>query len=194
MIDNPFTQKRIRAEVRLAGIEARQGYHRENDMPGTFVTGNSGVSRSRRRKLARQLDRTINLAVEYVQVHKQTQRLKRQEQAFAAGLIDRHGRRKKQPKPEKKRTRRQKSQMAFEERLFAGVFPCGIGYADRAVEENGDFKHLAFLSFRTLKLELRAGCQAEFCALIKKDAAVIQSRRGEQYQVSTSGQTVLLGG
>jgi hypothetical protein len=40
-------------------------------------------------------------------------------------------------------------------RLFIGVFPCGISYADRHHEEYGDYKALAFLPYESLTLEFR---------------------------------------
>jgi hypothetical protein len=80
------------------------------------------------------------------------------------------------------------------ERLFIGVYPTGISYADRSREKHGDYARCAFLSFRTLDLEIEPDCSAALRTLIVKDAAKIQARRGEQYQVSASGQTVLLGG
>jgi hypothetical protein len=41
-------------------------------------------------------------------------------------------------------------------RLFIGVFPCGISYADRHHEEHGDYKTLAFLPYNSLVLEFRS--------------------------------------
>jgi hypothetical protein len=79
------------------------------------------------------------------------------------------------------------------ERLFAGVFTTGISYADRTVEEHGDMKRLAFLDFGTLQLEVRPDCPSDLRPLIETDAAAIQAKRGEQYQVSAAGQTVTLG-
>ena len=80
------------------------------------------------------------------------------------------------------------------ERLFVGVFPAGISYADRSREKHGDYARCAFLSFRTLELELESDCPQALRALIVKDAARIQARRGQQYEVSACGQTVRLGG
>ena len=80
------------------------------------------------------------------------------------------------------------------ERLFAGCYPTGIVYADRARERHGDYVRLGFLSFSTLKLEIESDCPSELREIIVKDAAGIQARKGEQYQVSTAGQTVMLGG
>lgn len=78
-------------------------------------------------------------------------------------------------------------------RIFAAVYPTGIGYADRSKEVHGDYKRLAFLTFRTLALTIEPGCPADIRRDIEASAAAIQARRGEPYQVSTSGQTVTLG-
>lgn len=80
------------------------------------------------------------------------------------------------------------------ERLFSGCYPCGIVYADRHREKHGDYARLAFLPYSTLELEIEADCPAELRVRIEADAAHIQSRRGERFQVSSSGQTVMLGG
>lgn len=77
-------------------------------------------------------------------------------------------------------------------RLFAGVYTTGISYADREREVGGDYKRVAFLSFGTLELDIYDS-KSPLLAEIRKDAATIHARRGEQYQISTSGQTVTLG-
>ncbi|HUJ08545.1 MAG TPA: hypothetical protein VL171_00825 [Verrucomicrobiae bacterium] len=79
------------------------------------------------------------------------------------------------------------------ERLFIGVFPCGISYADAAHGVAGDYKRLAFLPFATLELKVEPDCPPELAERIRADAAVIQMKRGQPYQVSTCGQTVILG-
>lgn len=78
-------------------------------------------------------------------------------------------------------------------RLFAGVFPAGISWADKAHEENGDYKRVAFLSYETLKLDVH-NPRSPLLPMVREEAAKIQARRGEHFQVSTCGQTVLLGG
>jgi len=78
-------------------------------------------------------------------------------------------------------------------RIFACVFPTGISYADRHREEHGDYARLAFLPFATLQLEFSKTCPPQLKAEITEDAAKIQARRGSEYQVSTSGQTLRLG-
>lgn len=86
-----------------------------------------------------------------------------------------------------------KGRMSPEDRLFVGVFPAGISYADRAREVAGDYRRLAFLPFGTLVLEWEKNVPAELRKIIEIDARAIQARRGEQFQVSSSGQTVTLG-
>lgn len=79
------------------------------------------------------------------------------------------------------------------DRIFSGVYPCGISYADRCREKHGDYARLAFLSYATLELRVEDDCPAELRPLIEADAAAIQAKRGQLFQISTSGQTVLLG-
>jgi hypothetical protein len=82
---------------------------------------------------------------------------------------------------------------ATDTQLFIGVFPAGISYADRTKEEDGDYKKIAFLPYRSLELEIHAP-RSELLPQIKEHAATIQARRGELFEVSTCGQTVKLGG
>ncbi|MFA5352686.1 MAG: hypothetical protein WC291_00490 [Thermodesulfovibrionales bacterium] len=80
-----------------------------------------------------------------------------------------------------------------EPRLFIGHMATGISYCDREVEEDADYKKLAFLPYDTLELEIRRGCPLDLQQAIIADARTLQGRKGEHYQVTTSGQTVLLG-
>ena len=86
-----------------------------------------------------------------------------------------------------------RSKVQLLDRLFSGVYPCGIVYADRYREKGGDYARLAFLAYDTLQLRVEEDCPVELRALIETDAAAIQAKRGQLYQVSTSGQTVMLG-
>jgi uncharacterized membrane protein YgcG len=80
------------------------------------------------------------------------------------------------------------------ERVFSGVYSTGISYADKDVEVHGDYKKLAFLPFSTLVLEWYANrVPPDVREYIDRDAAKMQARRGQQYAVSSSGQTVTLG-
>jgi hypothetical protein len=77
--------------------------------------------------------------------------------------------------------------------LFIGIFPAGISYANRNVEEHGDYKRLAFLPYDTLALEVQKDCPPELRHRIVEDAKTIQARRGMPFRISTCDQTVMLG-
>ncbi len=77
--------------------------------------------------------------------------------------------------------------------VFIGIFPAAISYADRKVEEHGDYKSLAILPYSTLELEVRPGCHPALLQYVSSHAAEIQAKRGQEFQISTCGQTVLLG-
>ncbi|WP_018234180.1 hypothetical protein [Thioalkalivibrio thiocyanodenitrificans] len=80
-----------------------------------------------------------------------------------------------------------------EDRLFAGVYPTGIVYADRTVDEDGDYKRLAFLEFATLELTYRGPCPRELKSRIDADVESIRALKGQHFSISTSGQSVVLG-
>lgn len=77
--------------------------------------------------------------------------------------------------------------------LFIGIYPCGVVYADRTRERDGDYIRLAFLCYSTLELEMEPDCPPNLEAMIRKNAATIQAMKGQQFRISTCGQTVLLG-
>lgn len=78
--------------------------------------------------------------------------------------------------------------------LFSGVYPTGILYADKRLERDGDYLRIAFLPFSTLELEWAPGePAADLRKIVEADAARIIARRGQEYPVSASGQTVTLG-
>lgn len=78
-------------------------------------------------------------------------------------------------------------------RLFIGVYPCGLVYADRHREEHGDYKRLAFLPFATMAVEYRDDCLAELRLEIAAHARELGWKKGDTFQVTTSGQTIILG-
>jgi hypothetical protein len=78
-------------------------------------------------------------------------------------------------------------------RLFIGLFSCGFSYADRHHEKAGDYKRLAFLPYSTLKLEVYKDCPDYLLPFITDHAAHIQSKKGQPQEISTSGQTTILG-
>lgn len=79
------------------------------------------------------------------------------------------------------------------DRLFIGIFPAGISYADKEREEHGEWLRLAFFDFATLQLQVGSKCSEEFEKIIRRDAAQIMRKAGEQYETSGCGQTVTLG-
>lgn len=78
-------------------------------------------------------------------------------------------------------------------RLFIGIFPGGVSYADRARERNGDYIRLGFLPYHSLQLEISRACPPDLRQEIEAHAATLRARRGEQFTISTCGQTVRLG-
>ena len=80
------------------------------------------------------------------------------------------------------------------QRLFIGIYPGGIVYADREREINGDYARLAFLSYRTLALEIEPKCPAELRERIVAGAARIIAMRGQSFPIDSCRHTVRLGG
>jgi len=83
--------------------------------------------------------------------------------------------------------------MNTNERIFIGVQPCGIVYADRQAVVDGDYAGLAFLPYRTLELRFEPTCPETLKTEIRDHAQSIICQRGQQFEVSSCGQTVLLG-
>lgn len=83
--------------------------------------------------------------------------------------------------------------LELKERLFSGIYPCGIVYADRLNEKCGDYKRLAFLPYDTLDLDIEGDCPVEMKRIIMSDAERIQAQKGQKFRISFSGQTVTLG-
>jgi len=79
--------------------------------------------------------------------------------------------------------------MNDEERLFIGVFPGGLSYADRS----RDYARLAFLDYSSLELTLEPDCPPDLAAEILVSAKRVQGQWGNPYVVSSCQQTVMLG-
>jgi hypothetical protein len=77
--------------------------------------------------------------------------------------------------------------------LFVGVFPCGLSFCDKTRDENGDYLKVAFLPYATLKLEWYGKCPADMRLRIEATASEMIDKRGQEFRVTTSGQTVMLG-
>jgi hypothetical protein len=78
------------------------------------------------------------------------------------------------------------------DRLFVGTFPTGLVYADRWVEEHGDYRRLAYLNYRTLELDIERSVPAELKKRIVSDAEGIRAMAGTGYAVA-GNQYVVLG-
>lgn len=76
--------------------------------------------------------------------------------------------------------------------LFIGCFPTGLSYADKNKSEHGDYKRIAFLFFDTLELKVYDH-NSPHLSYVEEHAYSLRERRGEEYQTSTSGQTITLG-
>lgn len=78
------------------------------------------------------------------------------------------------------------------DKLFSGIFPTGISYADRSKTSGGDYHRVAFLSFETLELKIYDE-RSPLLPEIKEHAANLQARKGEPFNTSACGQPVTLG-
>jgi hypothetical protein len=77
--------------------------------------------------------------------------------------------------------------------LFIGIHSTCVCYCDKSKEEDGDFKTIARLFFDALELKIYEP-QSTLLPKIREHAAEIQARKGQEFQVSGCGQTVILGG
>lgn len=85
------------------------------------------------------------------------------------------------------------NEIQLPDRLFIGIFPGGIVYADSLQEQDGDYKRVAFLPYDSLELQLAEDCPAILRDKIIRDAARIQALCGEDFRISSCNQTVRLG-
>jgi hypothetical protein len=90
------------------------------------------------------------------------------------------------------RKRYGRARRSLADRLFVGIYPAGVSYADRAREEHGDYARVAFLPYHSLELQVDKP-NSPLLPLVRRHAARIAARRGEQFKTSTSGQYVSLG-
>jgi len=79
------------------------------------------------------------------------------------------------------------------DRLFCGCYPGGLVWADRDRLVGGDYRRLAFMSYETLELQLEGRVPEALRARIVADAAEIQAKRGQSFQIA-GNMSVILGG
>ncbi|KKN83522.1 hypothetical protein LCGC14_0297600 [marine sediment metagenome] len=77
-VDTALTRKREQLAAAIEKIEKLQEGYRKTDDPGTAVTGRSGISRVRTKRIAQQRDRTIDLAVRSVKLREDLERVEAQ--------------------------------------------------------------------------------------------------------------------
>lgn len=78
-------------------------------------------------------------------------------------------------------------------RVFCGVYPGGLVFADRNQEKGGDYKRLAFLCYATLKLEVEPDAPRALRTAIENHCTAMNLQPGEHFRISTCGQTIVLG-
>lgn len=93
----------------------------------------------------------------------------------------------------KKKQRQQQAikQISWSDRLFCGLYPTGIVYADSGRAGAGDYKRLAYLNYATLKLDLEPDCLPEFKVLIEADAELLRESQGTNYQIAGNASVIL---
>jgi hypothetical protein len=190
---NPFQARLEKAQARLAKLEAQYARFDANAMPGTYVTGNSGVSASRRAKLDRQIERTVDMSSALVAARAKVALLVRSVELYDQGAINAQGRSISRSKATVKQPSVRKD---GKPRLFIAPYSEGFVYCDRYREKAGDYLSLAFLSYRRLELEWYKDIgkvTEELRQEIEAHAASIQARRGEDYQIA-GNVTITLGG
>lgn len=79
--------------------------------------------------------------------------------------------------------------------IAAFVMPTGISWVDTSQDgpRTGDWTKVGHLFFSDLRVEIPKGTPRAVEEDVRRRAAVIQAKRGEQYQISGSGQTITLG-
>lgn len=89
---NPYIAKLKKAEERLANLEKRQRHYDAIAIPGTLVTGRSGISASYKKRLDRQVEKTIDLAGLLIEQRRKVATLRQSVQMYDNGKINAQGR------------------------------------------------------------------------------------------------------
>jgi hypothetical protein len=86
--------------------------------------------------------------------------------------------------------------------LFVGVQPAALVFAHRGIEKHGDYLRLGTLAYDTLEWRAEWPCanalgdplDPAIRAEIEQQVASMRAKAGQNFQISSSGQTVRLGG
>lgn len=163
----------LAAECRAKAEKAsRTANHAGDNAPESFVTGRSGRSRSMDKRTDRAMDKTIKYSKIAVYWRERAATLEMQ-----ARYIEDAPRRSARVVIKVKREK-----IPMEERLFIGVYPTGLVYADRGREVHGDYKRLGYLNYGTLILNLEPDCLPALAEQIKDNAAKMQVKHGQPFK------------
>lgn len=193
-LTTPDEMRKEAARLReYVGRLNRESERASANAPGSYVTGPSGRSAAQNRATDRALEKTIRNAGKAVAATKRADELEREADYIESGGPAKLATRRAQNAADFKAAKAALLAGPLEDRLFSGNYPCAVVYADRAVERGGDYRPLAMLPYDTLQMIYEKDCPAMWRPILEAKAAAMQARVGEQYQISTCGQYVILG-
>lgn len=189
---NPFKVKLERAKLRLSRLEAQQKRQDANDMPGPFITGNSGIPASRRRRLDRQLERTIDAAVAIVEARQNMNILQAKHDAYERGEINAQGR---TIRPKIKEPQNLPVFEKMEDRIFIADMGGGLTWTDMRVRRQDDFKAIVTLDRVSLEpFWYKGGFPEELLEIVRRqvenERQRILAKRAGAPAASASGDIV----
>lgn len=192
MSRKPTTPDEMRIEAaRLREYVARLNRESERasaNAPGSYITGASGRSKAQNKATNRALEKTINNAVKAVAATKRADELERQAdyiEADGPALLEaRIATRRAQDAAERKAAKAALKSGPLAARLFQGVYSCGMVYADRAVERDGDYRRLAFLPYDTLQIEYENDCPELWRPFLEQKVAEMLARAGQPFALA----------
>jgi hypothetical protein len=193
MYKNPEKLREKAAEyLEKAEYFSNLSSHASDYAPGSYITGGSGRSKGQNKKTEQALNRTIELAKKAIYFREKAASLEIQAKYYENEPL-----RLEQKAKEKefdKRERKNLKNIGANEALFCGNYPTGIFYADKRREVNGDYMTIGRIFYSDLSWKISDNCPADIRSLVQADIDRILSMKGQEYQVSSCGQTVTLGG
>jgi len=170
--------------------------------PGWVVTGRSGRTARMERKTERAIETTVRNAVKIVRLERAAKSLEAEAEFISSGAKERHeadwaeykAQERERIKRENAERRRTLREGDIKARIFVGVYPEGLMFADKLVELHGDYRHLGFLSYRTLKLTVYKECPGYLIPVVVEMAQPYIDKRGERFETDGAGHSVILGG
>jgi hypothetical protein len=165
--------------------------HASDYAPGAYITGGSGRSKGQNKKTEQALNRTIELAKKAVYFREKAASLEIRAKYYEneSVRLDQKQKNKERDKQEKKKIKN----LDPKEALFCGAYSTGIFYADKRKEINGDYMTIGRIYYSDLNWKINDNCSADIRSFVQADIDKILSMKGQEYQVSSCGQTVILG-